>query len=295
MALSTSVKLAILRANPHVLAVFDRCPLNDPNCYVLVKRNNGDHPLNLPALVPPKNVIIREVRPITDLRAPIAQADTTCYNEPVPGGVQIHPLGKNWVGTLGAACSFHDKDGNRRWGILSNWHVLCGGSAIAGHPIHQPTDLYPPLAHLSDWEPVSPDLINRFDAAVANANIQGLHTVAPTIRLSGRPAPAPVHPTPNLFVRKTGRTTDLTRAVCTATDACVKVSYGHFAADFCEQAIFEATDTPFSAPGDSGSLIITETALHPVALLFAGNDELTIGCPLKPIVDRFNLSFQFPE
>ena len=39
---------------------------------------------------------------------------------------------------------------------------------------------------------------------------------------------------------------------------------------------------PFSAPGDSGSLIVTQGGNQPVALLFAGGDGLTIGSPIDP-------------
>jgi hypothetical protein len=99
----------------------------------------------------------------------------------------------------------------------------------------------------------------------------------------------------NDAVSKRGRTTGLTHATCKATGAAVKVSYGSFTATFTGQAIFENPDKPFSAAGDSGSLILHTQSKMPTALLFAGNDKQTIGSPIGPIRDTFNLSFHFPE
>ena len=46
----------------------------------------------------------------------------------------------------------------------------------------------------------------------------------------------------------------------------------------------------FSAPGDSGSLIVTQGGNQPVALLFAGDGQLTIGNPIIPVLQRFGVT-----
>jgi len=295
MKLTDAQKLEILRANPAAHAVYQQPLKYGDSITVLVKPSNSIPSLTLPLDVAEESVRIRPSKPFTDLRLALKYANTVCYNEPVPGGVQIQPMACPWVGTLGAGCSFKTLAGDVRWGILSNWHVLCPDNAQRGLAICQPLDDMPPIAHLTDWETVSPAKVNMFDAAVADAKIDGLHTIGPMIKCVGRPNPAIVDPKINMRVSKCGRTTDLTNGYCEAIDAAVQVGYGDFTATFTGQALFKGSDEPFSAPGDSGSLILNADNNHPVALLFAGNDELTVGSPLQPIANRFNLSFYFPE
>jgi len=295
MILTDAQKLEILRANPAAHAVYQQ-PLEEGGIVtILVDAQHPHNPLTLPLEVSRHPIEIRVTPPFTDLRLPLQYAADTCYNEPVPGGVQIQPQRAAWVGTLGAGCRFLSQDGHQRWGILSNWHVMCPTPTDRGHPICQPRDDKPPIAHLEDWEPVSPAKVNTFDAAVADAKINHLHTIGPFIHCLGKISPKILVPKINMQVCKCGRTTNLTYGFCVAVDAAVQVGYGDFTATFTGQAIFTDPHDPFSAPGDSGSLILQENNKRPVALLFAGNREQTIGSPLGPIANRFTLSFQFPE
>jgi len=218
-----------------------------------------------------------------------------CYNEPVPGGCQIQPFNASWVGTLGAACQFHDTAGRRRWGFLSNWHVMVNEPAIAGVAINQPTSGYKAIGKLSTWQAVSWESPNYFDAALADAKIDGLHTVTPEILEIGLPFPVIRHPAVGMEVCKSGRTSGRTCGVCIAIDAAVRVGYNSHTATFLGQAMFAGEEPSFSVPGDSGSLILNKGNLSPAALLFAGNSELTVGSPLAAIAEHFTLSFQFPE
>jgi hypothetical protein len=43
----------------------------------------------------------------------------------------------------------------------------------------------------------------------------------------------------------------------------------------------------FGAPGDSGSLIVTQNTADPVALLYAGSDTDTVGNPVAPVLNFF--------
>lgn len=293
--LSSQQKLYILHHNPHVIAVWQQPLKKGPRVVVVIPKHHHSTSLKLPADVDDEDVEICISAPFFDLRLPLKLADEICYNEPIPGGVQIQPRGANWVGTLGAACSFDSQTGYRRFGILSNWHVMCPSPTEHRHPIHQPQDFQPTMAHLEDWEAVNPDRANYYDAAVADAMIDGLHTIGPLINCVGTIDPEMIDPQMNMPVTKCGRTTGLTHAQCVAVDAAVKVGYGDFTANFTDQAIFENKEVPFSAPGDSGSLILEGEAFRPTALLFAGNAQLTVGSPIKTIAARFNLSFHFPE
>ena len=49
---------------------------------------------------------------------------------------------------------------------------------------------------------------------------------------------------------------------------------------------------PFSAPGDSGSLVVTQGGNQPVGLLFAGGDGLTIATPIDLVLQRFGVSIE---
>ncbi len=40
----------------------------------------------------------------------------------------------------------------------------------------------------------------------------------------------------------------------------------------------------FSAGGDSGSLIVSQSAAHPTALLYAGSSSTTIGNPISEVL-----------
>lgn len=293
--LSAAQKLFILKANPSVVAVWQQPLKKGPRVVVTVTPNSACMELRLPDDVHREDIEIHVKPPFTDLRLSTSLADHICYNEPVPGGVQIQPRGAPWVGTLGAACSFVSREGFRRWGILSNWHVMCPSPTRQGHAICQPRDNRPAIALLEDWQPVYPDAVNHFDAAIADAKIDGLHTIAPEINRLGAINPQTIDPTVGMDVTKCGRTTAVTRADCIAIDAAVKVNYGDFIANFVDQAIFECTSCPFSQPGDSGSLILGTQDLRPTALLFAGSTDLTVGSPIIPIAARFSLSFHFPE
>jgi len=233
-----------------------------------------------------------------DLRAPLPltgplNANQDCQNEPIQLGTQIQPAGAAWVGTAGMPAKWIDQAGKPHWGILSNWHVFCVNGAKKGHPQHQPTDSRPAAALLTDWNAVTPAGSNYLDAAIADSFLDGFHTISATILHIGQPADHAINAAVGLAVTKSGRTTGLTKAKCSATGAAVKISYADFTATFADQDVFQDSDGHFSAAGDSGSAILGDSCKCPSALLFAGGGDLTIGCPIRYAVDRFNLVFPF--
>ena len=214
-----------------------------------------------------------------------------CQNEPIRLGTQIQPWGKQWVGTAGAPVHWLDDIGADRYGILSNWHVMADGNEGLGHPQHQPDIASPPAAALADWQAVQPDQQNFYDVALADSLVNGKHTISQSIIGIGILNPEPITPTIGQTVIKSGRTTQLTQGKIRAVGAAVKVGYGGFTATFAEQIIIEHGSTPFSAGGDSGSLVVDATSHRPVGLLFAGGGGTTIANPLPALMAAFDLDF----
>lgn len=241
---------------------------------------------------------IQHASPFHDLRAHAWTHDSAhphqvCQDEPVQLGTQLQPAGAPWVGTAGLPVHWLDRHSKPFWGFLSNWHVMCGGPTAKGHPQHQPTDQAPALGYLADWNQVTGQGINYLDAAIARADVDGLHTISQRILGIVTPLGDPADAEVGIRVVKSGRTTGVTMAACTAIGASVRVSYGDFTATFADQDIFESADTPFSGPGDSGSCILSDTCRCPLSLLFAGGGNLTIGNPFRYAIERFNLTFPF--
>lgn len=289
----------LVRLNPHVLCAHYDDPHNPSAIIIHVDMQISHHSLTLPKAIEALPVIIFSTNPIQTLICPAGPytADAphqACQDEPIQLGTQIQPAHGNWFGTAGAPCTWPDAAGNRCFGILSNWHVMHADNTREHYNQHQPDRTRPRCAYLANSTPVQPNGPNTTDAAVADAMIDGLHTIDTRILEIGPLHPEPVDAYPNLDVCKSGRTTGLTSARCSAVGASVKVGYGDFTALFENQDVFEATGPAFSAPGDSGSLIVTCEGHHPVALLFAGSSKLTIGNPVRHVAKALDLTFDFP-
>lgn len=306
MPLSQAQKQRILDLYPQAQLVYTKNGHHGEVIVIILDQTRPRHQQLIPETIYSLPTRISSRPPITDLRFPLPLPEypardphlaehQRCHNEPVPGGIQLQPRGAGWVGTLGTACSFADPAGDRRWGILSNWHVMVTGSQPGPHPQHQPTDQYPAIAHLTDFEEVTGSKTNYIDAAVADAEINGLHSVGPNLLGAGRVASETKDAIEGASVAKSGRTTGYQQGVCVGTGAAVQIGYGNFTATFADQDVFEGTSGQFSGPGDSGSLIFGRNCLCPTALLFAGGGDITIGCPMRYIVDRFQIHFRFPE
>ena len=88
-------------------------------------------------------------------------------------------------------------------------------------------------------------------------------------------------------VKKSGRTTGLTRGEVTALGATVTVGLGGgVVARFSDQVIA----TPMGQPGDSGSLVLDE-ANRAVGLLFAGSDQATVCNRIQNVLDALGVTF----
>ena len=212
---------------------------------------------------------------------------------PAPSGVSVGHF-KITAGTLG--CLANPKKGPACY-ILSNNHVLAnvnaakvGDSITQPGPIdggHVPADV---IAKLTRFIPIRfGGAINQVDCAIAQ--VQRPTEVTPLNKCFGRISAAPVAAQRNMMVKKCGRTTQLTRGRIVDVNATVRVNYGPAGVAIFQNQILIVSLTihPFSAGGDSGSLILTETGNRPVGLLFAGSTTHTIANHIGQVLAALNI------
>lgn len=208
-------------------------------------------------------------------------------------------------GTLGALV----QAGDMKF-ILSNNHVLARTNlASVGDPVNQPGQIdqncgqQGHVANLTDFVTIrfkkgrsAP--INKIDAAIAlvvDGTVDPNGAIIDIGRLSSETAAAQL----GQAVKKSGRTTGLTSGTVTDIGVTVDVAYskscgggGTQVARFNNQIIITSSDGPFSAGGDSGSLIVEDQAVQPraVGLLFAGSSSYTIANPIDAVLNAFGVS-----
>ena len=197
-------------------------------------------------------------------------------------------------GTLGALVQ--DTQGVQY--ILSNNHVMgLSGRATAGDDISQPGLIdngcqIPTI--VADFT-VAPALTSNVDCAIAQLR-PGLMDSTGFIEDIGTISSVPRTPTVGLSVTKSGRTTGNTTGTISSTTTTVSVRYSKSCGSnngptftFTNQVVINSST--FSAGGDSGSLIVSNTSCHqPVALLFAGSSTSTIGNPISLVLTRLSAS-----
>ena len=296
MALTRIQMLQIMRDNPAVDLVYNDPSSGDNHFVVQCNDTIAGLLLKLPDDVDPAKCTQRRGRAFktlelkTDRLGPVSDY-TDCQDEPIKLGTQIQPRGAPWVGTAGCPVRWTDLQNKDHWGILSNWHVFCGGRYDVGHTQHQPTDQRSACAQLSNSTPVEANEPNTTDAAIADALVDGFHTIDWSILDLGVINATMHRAAVGDTVRKVGRTTGLTHARCSAIDATARVGYGDFEAIFTGQDVYDDVDESFSAPGDSGSLIVCDCNGGPTSLLFAGGGTQTIGNAIADVAEKFNLRF----
>jgi hypothetical protein len=224
---------------------------------------------------------------------------------PIPGGVSISPLNEAFVGTLGC---FLEKSfgGTRQIFALSNNHVLADTNRLPiGTPVVQPgpevgqTRLGDVFAALSAFIPLQfprtrqDPVTNLYDAAIAIVAEEKLIRTGEILGI-GKFNPKVGVAVPGMKVIKSGRTTGVTTGTVTATRVNgTQVNYGTRNAprittfNDTVQIISDVEGVPFSAPGDSGSVILDQDTLQPVALLFAGDGRTTTACDLGGVCRQF--------
>ncbi|MGY1731975.1 hypothetical protein ACI798_10675 [Geodermatophilus sp. SYSU D01045] len=234
---------------------------------------------------------VRVTGPIVPLSSP-TPAELQQRTRPLRPGLSVaHPAVT--AGTLGG---FVRVDG--RLAILSNNHVLAASDAGAvGDAVLQPgpADGGVPadrVATLTAFERFTEGR-NKVDAAVAvlDAGVEAEPGRVPGGPLAGTVADG-LEVEPDEEVEKVGRTTGHTRGRVTAVEVDgVAVQYDDGVHVFDDQIEIEGLSGPFSAGGDSGSVIWRSADRVPLALLFAGSDQggsngagLTFANPLSTVL-----------
>jgi hypothetical protein len=209
-------------------------------------------------------------------------------------GGNINDISKAFCcsGTLGSLVS---SSGSQY--ILSNNHVLADADqAASGEDISQPgliDNNCRPATIVADFT-VAPHLGTNVDAALA-ALRAGQMDSSGTILDIGVPNSSPLNASTNLLVAKSGRTTGLSCGSVQSTNTSVKVQYQQgcnqgkkFTITYTNQVVVGGSG--FSAGGDSGSLIVSQTGKRPTALLFAGSSSTTIGNPINEVLSQLTTS-----
>ena len=222
---------------------------------------------------------------------------TARFDRPVPIGVSTgHPV--ITAGTIGVRVT----DGTDVY-ALSNNHVYADeNQAGIGDAVIQPgtfdggSSPADDIGTLFDFAPIvfSTSANNTIDAAIALSSTSNLGNATPADGY-GTPKSATIAPSLNLKVKKYGRTTSLTKGQVFAYNATVNIGYDSGVARFVNQIII--TPGSFSAPGDSGSLIVADgkgrnkaNDRKPVGLLFAGSPSITIANPIDLVLAEFGVT-----
>ena len=256
----------------------------------------------IPASIEDVPVIVKITGQIKALKAPSSKGKvpkpspvdpTARFDRPVPIGVSTgHPA--ITAGTIGCRVT----DGIDVY-ALSNNHVYADeNKALPGEDVLQPgtydggEEPADSIGTLFDFQPIVFSTLanNEIDAAIALSSTAELGNATPSDGY-GKPKSTPVDAKIGLTVMKYGRTTSQTKGKVYAINATVDVSYDTGVARFVNQIVI--TPGNFSAPGDSGSLIVVQKgkdARKPVGLLFAGGGGFTFANPIDSVLNMLGVT-----
>lgn len=211
-------------------------------------------------------------------------------HRPAPSGVSVgHCQGE--TGSLG----FIGRKGEGLM-LVSNNHVLArSNEAALGDSIFQPgtadggdgSDQIATLAEFVDLDFSGGR--NSVDAAMAAVDADD---VDGGVYGGSRLMPEPIEPAIGMTVRKCGRTTGVTHGIVYDDDATIKLRYSVGTALLGDQMLIRSVNgRPFSAPGDSGSLVVDERSDRPTGLLCGGSPRFTIANRVEMVLDKLGVSF----
>lgn len=208
-------------------------------------------------------------------------------------------------GTLGALVT----DGQRQY-ILSNTHVFAGDAvtggngkvAKAGDDINQSGlidvgcqviagDM---VADLTDWAPFGNGNVDAAIAQVRSGQVRADGAILEIGPVANTTAQAFV----GQAVKKSGRTTGLSRSSVSALNATINVGYtdecagNSFTVQYQGQIMISNRGSRFLAGGDSGSVMFEDVTVNPraVGLLYAGSSTIAVANPIGDVLDYFNVT-----
>jgi hypothetical protein len=203
---------------------------------------------------------------------------------PIEPGFSIgHPAVS--AGTLGAVIGPAKKPR-----VISNSHVLANsGLGKIGDPILYPGSAdqgVPPADIVGELSFVVPfilggEFVNSMDVAVATINPARRGDVRSRIGALGIVPSGTTLPARGMRIVKVGRTTGLTHGEITDINFTLTLDYGGGRNVGFRQQVF---CTRYSAPGDSGSLVLEEGTNLAVGLHFAGANGGSVFSPIRPIL-----------
>ena len=198
--------------------------------------------------------------------------------------------------------------------ILSNSHVLCGDVvsggngrvATIGDDINQPglvdnncsasnTNLVADLSSLTTVYP--PNSTPNVDCAIAQVRA-GMVSSTGSILEIGTISATTVGASVGQAVKKSGRTTGLSRSSISAINASVSVGYDTecggtaFIKNYTGQILVTNSASRFLNSGDSGSLMVEDVSTNPraVGLLFAGSSSIAVANPINDDLSHLGAS-----
>lgn len=206
-------------------------------------------------------------------------------SRPAPGGVSIghHRI---TAGTLGCVVMGPDN----RYYILSNNHVLANSNNTnLGEAVYQPGPAdggskMDEIGRVANWIQLTARSANLVDAALAVPNNGS--EVAVNILDVGR-VNGIGRAQLGMNVMKSGRTTGLTNGTVVIMKAYVQVEYGMLGTLIFDDQIVIQPGT-FSAPGDSGSLVV-DNERNAIGLLFAGSPQFTLVNPIDHVIKSLGI------
>ena len=208
-------------------------------------------------------------------------------------------------GTLGALVT----DGQKQY-ILSNTHVFAGDVTSGGNgrissvgdDIDQSglidaacqyvaNDI---VADVAEWAPFGQFNI---DAAIAEARPNQVRSDGAILEI-GTIANTTAAAFAGQGVKKSGRTTGLTRSSISGLNATVSVGYtdecagNNFTVSYTGQLLIGNNGSRFLNSGDSGSLMVEDVTTNPraVGLLFAGSSSIAVANPINDVLNHFGVS-----
>jgi hypothetical protein len=206
-------------------------------------------------------------------------------------------------GTLGALVS-----GGSKLFILSNSHVFAGDIAppdVAeiGDPINQPglidvacadiTEDY--VAYLSSGSSLTGNSnVDCAKAEIISGRVKTDGEILGIGTLSSQTADAFI----GQAVKKSGRTTGVTRSTVTGLNANVEVWYEdecageYFTVEYTGQILVKSKGDKFLKGGDSGSLMVEDVDTNPraVGLLYAGGGGTAVANPIGDVLSYLNVT-----
>jgi hypothetical protein len=207
-------------------------------------------------------------------------------------------------GTLGSLIK--KNDGSLH--ILSNYHVLeadivsggNGTTAQSGQYVIQPglIDINCNAAtgqNVAKLSGIKSLPSSNVDAAIAQI-IPGMVRTDGSILEIGTISNQTLNASLSLAVKKSGRTTGLTRSTISGLNATVNITYENecaggtaFTKRFTGQIIINNKASRFLAGGDSGSLLVQDVTTNPkaVGLLFAGSSVTAVANPIQEVLNFF--------